>query len=295
MLDDVSVFVKVVDSGSFTDAAEQLELSRSVISKYVSRLEQRLGVRLLHRTTRRLSLTEAGQLFYQHSKAGLAQLDQAMELVSGLSEQPTGTIRLNVPMSFGVLHIAPLLAEFMGRYPQVQVDMHLDDRIVDMVDAGYDLSIRVASLADSSLVARKLAEVKHAVVAAPGYLRQEGEPQLPEELINHNVLLYRYQESASEWTFDQADGRRVSVSVSGTLRINNSLAIREAVLAGSGIARMPLFVVQDDIQAGRLVALFEDSELLELGAWAVYPDRESLPAKVRVLVDYLAEKLPDRM
>ena len=295
MLDDVSVFVKVVDSGSFTDAAEQLELSRSVISKYVSRLEQRLGVRLLHRTTRRLSLTEAGQLFYQHSKAGLAQLDQAMELVSGLSEQPTGTIRLNVPMSFGVLHIAPLLAEFMGRYPQVQVDMHLDDRIVDMVDAGYDLSIRVASLADSSLVARKLAVVKHAVVAAPGYLRREGEPQLPEELINHNVLLYRYQESASEWTFDHADGRRVSVSVSGKLRINNSLAIREAVLAGSGIARMPLFVVQDDIQAGRLEALFEDSELLELGAWAVYPDRESLPAKVRALVDYLAEKLPDRM
>ena len=224
MLDDVSVFVKVVDHGSFTEAAERLELSRSVISKYVSRLERRLGVRLLHRTTRRLSLTEAGETFYYQARSGLEQLDQAVALVSGLANQPVGMLRLNAPMSFGVLHLAPLLPKFMRQYPDVQVDMHLDDRIVDMVEAGYDLSIRVASLADSSLVARKLATVKHTIVASPDYLKREGYPATAADLVHHNVLLYRYQESANEWVFGQPEGE-FSVAVSGNARINNSLAL----------------------------------------------------------------------
>lgn len=294
MLDDVSVFVKVVDNGSFTDAAEELELSRSVISKYVSRLEQRLGVRLLHRTTRRLSLTEAGRLFYQRASVGLGEIEGAAEEVARLSGEPRGTLRLNAPMSFGVLHIAPLLPDFMRVYPQVQVDMHLDDRFVDMVECGHDLSIRVANLADSSLVARRLVTVTHAIVASPEYLARRGEPTQPAELLEHSVMLYRYQESASDWSFGYPDGSTTSVAVQGNLRINNSMALREAVLAGHGLARMPLFVVADDLKSGRLVAVLENLSVLELAAYAVYPDRRSAPAKVRALVEYLAEHLPGR-
>ena len=179
------MFVQVVDSGSFTAAAERLELSKSVVSKYVTRLEDRLGARLLNRTTRRLSLTEVGRVFYERSRRGLQEIDEAENEVSRLQGTPRGTLRINTPMSFGIMHIAPAISEFRRHYPELSVDMNLDDRLVDIVEEGFDLAVRISDLPDSSLVARRLAPCRHAVCAAPRYLEQHGVPRTPDELRNH--------------------------------------------------------------------------------------------------------------
>jgi len=204
-LTDIAVFIQVVDSGSFTAAAERLSLSKSVVSKYVTRLEGRLGARLLNRTTRRLSLTEVGRSFYERSRRGLQEIEDAEAEVSRLQGEPRGTLRLNTPMSFGILHIAPALPEFLRHYPEVSVDMNLDDRKVDVIEEGFDLSVRISDLPDSSLVARRLARCRHAVVAAPAYLEQHGTPTTPDELRRHNIITYRYQETAHNWHFRAPD------------------------------------------------------------------------------------------
>jgi len=285
------VFVRVVDAGSFTRAAEQLRLSRPVVSKYVSRLEDRLGVRLLNRTTRRLSLTEAGRIFHQRSQRGLQDIEQAEAEVSRLQENPRGVLRLNTPMSFGILHIAPLLPEFQARYPDVSIDMNLDDRQVDVIEEGFDVSLRIAELPDSSLVARRLAPCRHVVVAAPSYLERHGTPRTPEDLRDHNIITFSYQASMADWHFVAPDKRPVSVAVSGALQVNNSLALREALLAGAGIMRTPTFVVGRDIQAGRLVPLLGNYQALEISIYLVYPQRRHLSPKVRAFVDFMAEKI----
>ena len=285
------MFVRVVDAGSFTRAAEQLRISRPVVSKYVSRLENRLGVRLLNRTTRRLSLTEAGRIFHQRSQRGLQDIEQAEAEVSRLQENPRGVLRLNTPMSFGILHIAPLLPEFQARYPDVSIDMNLDDRQVDVIEEGFDVSVRIAELPDSSLVARRLAPCRHVVVAAPSYLERHGTPRTPEDLRDHNIITFSYQASMADWHFVAPDKRPVSVAVSGALQVNNSLALREALLAGAGIMRTPTFVVGRDIQAGRLVPLLGNYQALEISIYLVYPQRRHLSPKVRAFVDFMAEKI----
>ena len=285
------MFVRVVDAGSFTGAAEQLRLSRPVVSKYVSRLEDRLGVRLLNRTTRRLSLTEAGRIFHQRSQRGLQDIEQAEEEVSRLQENPRGVLRLNTPMSFGILHIAPLLPEFQARYPDVSIDMNLDDRQVDVIEEGFDVSVRIAELPDSSLVARRLAPCRHVVVAAPAYLERHGTPRRPEDLRDHNIITFSYQASMADWHFIAPDKRPVSVAVSGAMQANNSLALREALLAGAGIMRTPTFVVGQDIQAGRLAPLLGNYQALEISIFLVYPQRRHLSPKVRAFVDFMAEKI----
>ena len=192
-LTDIAVFVKVVDSGSFTAAAERLSLSKSVVSKYVSRLEERLGARLLNRTTRRLSLTEVGNAFYERSLSGLQEIEEAKAEVTRMQIAPRGTLRLNTPMSFGIMHVAPAIPDFVRLYPEVSIDMNLDDRKVDVIKEGFDLSIRIADLPDSSLVARRLGSCRHTIVAAPHYLEQHGTPSTPHELRQHSVITYRYQ------------------------------------------------------------------------------------------------------
>ena len=290
-LTDIAVFVQVVDSGSFTAAAERLEISKSVVSKYVSRLEDRLGARLLNRTTRRLSLTEVGHVFYERSRKGLADIEDAELEVSRMQGTPRGTLRLNTPMSFGIMHIAPGLAEFMRQYPDVTVDMNLNDRIVDVIDEGYDVSIRIAELPDSSLVARRLAPCRHAIVAAPEYLEARGTPRTPAELQDHNIITYRYQESAQEWHFRSADNKASAVPVAGSLTVDNSLAIRAALLAGVGIGRTPTFVVGEDIREGRLVSLLKGYETLEVSIYLVYAQRRHMSPKVRAFLDFMAARI----
>jgi DNA-binding transcriptional LysR family regulator len=293
-LTDIAVFVQVVDSGSFTTAAERLQISRSVVSKYVSRLEDRLGARLLNRTTRRLSLTEVGQVFYERSRKGLADIDEAQAEVSRLQGEPRGTLRINAPMSFGILHVAPALPAFQAQYPGLTVDMNLDDRKVDVIEEGFDLSIRISDLPDSSLVARRIAPCRHVVVASPAYLEQHGTPRTPAELQGHNIISYRYQESMLHWHFKKAGQNAESVAVSGTLQMNNSLALRAALLAGAGIMRTPTFLVGEDVREGRLVALLPGYETLELAIYLVYPERRYLSPKVRAFIEFMSAQIGER-
>lgn len=292
-LGDIAVFVQVVESGSFTTAAERMGISRSVVSKYVSRLEDRLGARLLNRTTRRLSLTEVGRSFYAQSRNGLRQIEDAEAEVSRLQSAPRGTLRLNVPMSFGVLHIAPAIPEFVARYPELSVDMHLDDRQLDLVEEGFDMAIRIAELPDSSLVARRLAPCRHVVCGAPGYFRLRGQPRTPEELADHNAITFQYQSSAHEWHFISPEGRNKRVAVTGSVQMNNSLALREALLNEAGLTLTPTFVVGADIQAGRLQAVLTDHKALELSIYAIFPQHRHLSPKVRAFIDFIAERFRD--
>ncbi|WP_272993910.1 LysR family transcriptional regulator [Porticoccus hydrocarbonoclasticus] len=292
-LSDIAVFIQVVDSGSFTAAAERLSLSKSVISKYVTRLEDRLGARLLNRTTRKLSLTEVGRAFYERSERGLQEIAEAEAEVSRLQGEPRGTLRINAPMSFGVLHIAPVLSEFLERYPQLTVDMNLDDRKVDVIEGGFDVSVRISDLGDSSLVARRIGPCRHVVVASPAYLKRYGIPRTPEDLEDHNVITYQYKDSAKEWEFRLPGQKPSMVSVSGSIQMNNSLALREALLNDAGITRTPTFVVGRDIQEGRLQSVLTNYELPEISIYLVFPQRKYLSPKVRVFVEFMREYISD--
>ena len=292
-LTDIAVFVQVVDSGSFTAAADRLGISKSVVSKYVTRLENQLGARLLNRTTRRLSLTEVGRVFYERSRKGLADIEDAQSEVSRMQSEPRGTLRLNAPMSFGILHVAPGLPEFLKLYPDVTVDMNLDDRKVDVIEEGFDISVRISELPDSSLVAKRLGPCRHTIVAAPEYLERCGTPRTPEELRDHNIISYRYQESALAWHLQTPDSKSTAVTVSGSLMMNNSLALRAALLEGVGIARTPTFVVGKDIREGRLIPILRDYEILEVTIFLVYPQRRHLSPKVRAFVDFMAKRITE--
>lgn len=293
MLNDIEIFVKVVECGSFTEAAERLGVSKSVVSKYVTRLETELNARLLNRTTRRLSLTEAGRAFYERSAQSLSEIEDAVQEVSRMAGKPTGVLKLNTPMSFGILHVAPYLPEFMRRYPDISVEMNLDDRKVDIIEPGFDVSIRVAHLPDASFVARRLGPCRHHIVAAVDYVERYGRPHVPADLTKHNVLHYQHQASMTEWHFQSPEGAVASVTVGGRLRINNSLALREAVLGGLGVARMPSFAVASDIRNGHLIDLLPGYSTLELSIYAIYPERRHLSPKARVFVDFMAEKITD--
>ena len=293
-LTDIAVFVQVVDSGSFTAAADRLDISKSVVSKYVTRLENQLSARLLNRTTRRLSLTEVGRVFYERSRKGLAYIEDAQSEVSHMQSEPRGTLRLNAPMSFGILHVAPALSEFLELYPYITVDMNLDDRKVDVIEEGYDISIRISDLPDSSLVAKRLGPCRHTIVAAPSYLERYGTPRTPEDLRDHNIISYRYQESVLAWHFQTPDNKSIAVNVSGSLMMNNSLAVRSALLEGAGITRIPTFIVGKDIQEGRLTPLLRDYEVLDVTIFLVYPQRRHLSPKVRAFVDFMAKRITEK-
>lgn len=289
-LNDIAVFLTVVQAGSFTAAAERLDLSKSVVSKYVTRLENRLGARLLTRTTRSLSLTEAGRLFYDRSREGIEAIVEAEEVVSVLQGEPRGTLRVASPMSFGVLQLSGAIADFMDEFPEVDVDVSYDDRKVDVVEEGYDVAVRITGTLDPGLVARRIAPCRHALVASPAYIERHGAPRSPAELSNHNVITYQYQHSPWEWEFRAPGAAPVSVAVTGRTRMNNSLAIRQAVLAGAGITRTPTFVVGRDLQEGSLIQLLPEFEQLELSIYLVYPQREHLAPKVRAFIDFMATR-----
>ncbi len=292
-LSDVAVFVQVVSRGSFTAAAETLGLSKSVVSKYVTRLEDRLGARLLNRTTRRLSLTEVGRAFFERSQRGLLEIEEAEAEVSRLQGEPRGELRLSSPMSFGILHLAPLLPALLARYPELTVDMVLDDRKVDLVDEGFDLAIRIGELPDSSLVARRLGPCRHVVCGSPAYFARSGIPQSPEDLSQHAAITYRYANAPDEWHFLAADGGHRQVTVTSRIKMNSSLALREALLNGAGVTLTPTFVVGADIRAGRLRAVLQGYRAMEVSIYAVYPQRKHLSPKIRAFVDFLAEHIKD--
>ena len=292
-LSDITVFVQVVESGSFTAAAKRLALSKSVVSKYVTRLENQLGAQLINRTTRRLSLTEIGRTFYERSQRGLQELEEANAEVLRLQAAPRGTLKLNTPMSFGISHIAPALPDFLSRYPELSVEMNLDDRKVNLAEEGFDLAVRVADLPDPSLVARRLGPCRYVVCASPQYLQHHGVPHTPDDLIHHNAITFKYQKSPREWRFLSPEGRYISVPVSGSIETNNSLALREALINNAGITSTPTFVVGADIKAGRLKAVLTNYHVQEYSIYIIYLQRRHLSPKVRAFIDFMAERITD--
>lgn len=289
-LADVAVFVRVVERGSFTLAADELELSRAVVSKYVSRLEERLGARLLNRTTRRLSLTEAGAALFEASRGALERIEEAEGAVAQLQSEPRGRLRVSAPMSFGILHLGTAMAEFARAYPRVTLDVRLDDRYVNLVEEGVDVAIRIGNLTDSSLVARKLTTTRAVACASPAYLAEHGEPETPEDLATHDCLLYSYLSTANVWRFTARDGREIPVAVTGSFRINNGIVLAEAAAAGQGILMAPSFYVAPHLRDGRLKRILGDYRLRELGIHAVWPQRGHVAPKVRAFVEFLARR-----
>lgn len=288
---DIAVFVQVVDSGSFTKAADQLGLSHAMASKSVTRLESRLGARLLNRTTRKLSLTEAGEGLYEKSRGALSQIEQAELEIGQLQNEPRGLLKITAPMSFGILHIAPALPEFLRRHPMVSVEINFDDRTVDLVDEGFDLAIRVApDLQESTLVARKFGRCRFVVCASPEYFERHRAPLTPHDLREHNCLVYTYVARPTVWRFAASDGSEIAVAVSGNLRMNNGLAEREAALQGLGVMMSPTFYVGEMIREGRLRAVLTDYQALERSVYAIYPEGRHVPPKVRACIDFFSQR-----
>ncbi len=286
----MAVFAQVVEAESFSAAAREMGIAKSSVSKQISRLEDELGVRLLNRTTRRLSLTEAGQTFYQGCQRVVAEAAAAESAVTHLAAAPRGRLRVGVPMSFGLRHISPVLPLLLGRCPELTVDLALNDRFVDLVEEGFDVGVRIAHLTDSSLIARRLAPSRNILCAAPEYLAAQGMPRTVEDLSAHECLLYSYQVTGGKWRFAGPGGRR-ELRVRGRLRANSGESLLAAALAGFGIAHLPTFICGDALREGRLVRLLPEwADPVESVINAIYPASRNLSPKVRVFIDFLVEQ-----
>ena len=286
----LEAFARVAETGSFSGAARTLGLSKSLISRQVSTLEADLGARLIARTTRSLTLTEAGRGYYEQVARILAQMEEADLSVSQLLATPRGKLRVNAPMSFSLLRLAPALPDFLALYPEIDVDIVMNDRRVDLMDEGFDLAIRIGRLADSSLVARKLGAMQRYIVASPAYLAEWGTPKVPADLRHHACLCYSNADTVDEWRFYDSDDKPVTVEVKGRVRANNGDLLRVAALNGLGFVDLPSFLVGADMEAGRLVSVLEEFTRQNGGIYAVYPHARYLPPKIRVFIDFLAER-----
>ncbi|MDN3555794.1 LysR family transcriptional regulator [Halomonas maura] len=288
LLDAMTAFVRVAELGSYTRAAEALDLSRTRISRQVIELEEHLGVRLLQRTTRRLHLTEAGERYLARAQGILQSLEEAEAEVDSGATEMRGRLRLNGPMSFGTRHLAPLVARFMVENPALEVRLDLNDRRVDLLEEGYDLAIRIGSLPDSSLVARRLTRCRLLLCASPGYLAEHGTPHRLADLARHRCLRYRTGGGGGDWQFD---GR--GLAVRGPLESNNGDVLTHAAEAGLGIAQQPSFLVTESIASGRLVPVLTEQAPVTLDVHGLYPARRHLPAKVERFLVRLAEAWGD--
>lgn len=288
----MKVFTAVVDAGSFAAAADRLNLSKAMASKYVSNLEDHLGTRLLNRTTRRLSLTESGTEYYQRSMQILADVTEAEQVAGHASAVPRGTLKITMPLAYGQHRLGPVIAEYVRAHAEVKLDLSLSDRRVDLIDEGFDLAIRIGALPESGLIARKLGSVHAVVCAAPAYLAQHGTPSTPEDLAAHSCLGYTYTHSGDEWRF-QHDGTETTVQIGGAIKADNGDMLRLAAINGAGLIFQPMFIVADDLQEGRLVQVLPEYTSSEFGIYAIYPSRKHLSAKVRTFVDFMVERLSD--
>jgi len=285
---EMRTFAAVIEAGSFVGAADTLGMSKPAVSRYIADLEARLGVRLLHRTTRKLSLTDEGELFHERCQELLAGLDEAEAEITSRSSEATGVLKINAPLSFGILHLADLWGEFSARHPRVKLDITLADRVVDLIEEGYDLAIRIAALPSSTLISRQLASTRMVLCAAPAYLQRAGTPTHPSELTQHTVLAYSYLSTNDVWRFHGPDGE-VSVKTHPVLTTNNGDTCRAVALQGHGIILQPSFIVGNDLASGALVEVLPEYRSIELGIYAVYPTRRHVAPKVRVMIDFLRE------
>jgi DNA-binding transcriptional LysR family regulator len=286
----LAVFAKVTEQRSFAAAAIELGLSKATVSKAVSRLEKRLGTRLFNRTSRRLALTDAGRTLSERAARILAEGEAAESETRAQSSSPRGLVRMAVPMSFGLREVAPVLPDFFAQCPDVSVDLHLSDEVIDLIGMGFDMALRIAALPDSSLLARRLAPVPRFLVAAPDYLKRRSRPKHPRDLLNHACLGYAYLPTPDVWRFSSRDGEDVVVRTSGPLRANNADALMPSLLAGHGLAVQPDFLVRDDIAAGRLEIVLPNWTLPEIALHLVMPPGGPRPARVDAFADFLVRR-----
>lgn len=286
----LNVFRQIAEVGSFAEAGRQLGLSPSAVSKNVGELEAHLGTRLINRTTRRLHLTEAGRLYLSHVVRILDDLEDADRSLGPLQQMPTGTLRISAPMSVTLTCLSTALASFLTRYPELTLDLDLDDRRVDVIREGYDLAIRgVDALEDSSLIARRLTTISHVVCAAPSYFAAHGIPHEPGDLTKHECIRYSLSGHADLWEFRKGN-QTERVAIKGRYRVGSSLAIRDALLAGFGVSLVPYLYVRENLEQGSLQAVLADWAPVESTLYAVYPSRQYLPPKLRVFLDFLVER-----
>ncbi|WP_297892224.1 LysR family transcriptional regulator [Shewanella sp.] len=284
--DGISEFVAVAETESFTLASQRLNISIAHVSRQIAALENRLGTKLFYRTTRKVSLTEEGTIYYRHCRQLQTGLEEAERAISNLKDSPQGLVKLTAPVAYGEKFIMPLLNDFMVQYPSIEFSVDLTNRTLDLIEGGYDLAIRLGKLADSSLMAKPLSSRTHYVAASPSYVEKYGQPHTLSELSQHNCLIGNH----NYWRFVE-NGRERNIKVRGNLNCNSGYALRDAALKGIGIVQLPDYYIEEDIQAGRLLSFLDSHREAKEGIWALYPQNRHLSAKVRVLVDYLAENL----
>lgn len=284
--DGISEFVYVAENESFTLASKKMAISTAQVSRQISALEKRLNIKLFYRTTRKVSLTEEGRIFYQHCRSVLDGLDAAERAITNLQSKPQGKIKLTAPVAYGEKQILPLVNNFIKQYSDVEVSAYLSNRQIDIVEEGYDLAIRLGKLSDSTMMAKKLGKRTNYLCASPQYLEKQGVPHSISELNKHSCLLG----TLDYWHFRES-GREKSIRVTGRLRYNNGYSLMDAALKGLGIVQLPDYYVQQRIESGELVTLLDNYRAPDEGIWAIYPQNRHLSPKIRLLVDYLAEQL----
>ena len=291
----IELFVKTIEAGNFSALGRQLHMAPSSISRQINTLEEELGVRLLQRTTRNISLTEAGQIYYERVSKILGELDEAQLAITQLQANPKGILRLNIAIPFGERIIVPLIPAFLALYPELKIDLTLEDRAIDLVEERVDLSIRISRLGDSSIVARKLAENQFVVCASQQYFDAHGRPDVPNDLSHHNCIINKNFYNSNIWQFRKGNSTQ-NISVTGNFLANTGGALHQAMLSNLGIAVLPTWFVGEDIKQGLLQQVLEDYEvnlpaMTDSAIYALYPAGQYLPPKVRVFIDYLIEKL----
>jgi DNA-binding transcriptional LysR family regulator len=289
----MAMFARVVQQRSFSAAARDLGLAKSAVSKRVAQLEERLGVRLLTRTTRKLALTEDGVRYYEHCAALLAAANAAAEAIAGASTATRGRLRINAPTNFSQLYLADALAAFLRAYPDIEIDLSIDDRFVDVIEGGFDLVIRISQLRDSALIARRLSTDRLVVAGSPAYFAEHGRPQTPPELIGHHCLHYSLVSASGEWQFRDAERKAYIVPVAWRFACSDGATLRAAAIAGLGLVVAPLFTVARDVAAGRLELVLEGTRRAEIGIYALFSSRRQLPTRTKLLLDHLSTWFAD--
>jgi DNA-binding transcriptional LysR family regulator len=292
-LESLRAFVKVVQHGGLSAAARDLRLSRSAVSKYLIDLETDLGVQLLVRTTRNASPTENGLAYYERVVAILSEIDEADAAVSSLQAEPRGILRVNAPMSFGTLHLGTAIADFMEKYPELKIQLVLSDELIDPVREGFDVTLRIADLSSSSLIARKILPAPRVICASPSYLQRRGTPQHPDELREHECLTYGHLATGHQWKLTGPDGDHW-IQIPWTLCTNNAEVLRDAAVKGRGLALLPTFIAGDDLQTGALMTVLKEYKAPEISVYVIYSQTKHLSVKIRVFIDFLVERFGGR-
>lgn len=289
-LNAIPIFLEVIRCGGFSKAAARLDITTSQVSKNIATLEAELGIKLIHRTTRKINLTEAGERYYQQAIKGIHFIEDAERSAMELQKVAKGHLRITAPMSFGHLHISPLIPAFLKQYPEISIELVLDDQEHDLIEEGLDVAIRTGNLKDSSIVSRKLCDLNSVLCASNQYLEEYGRPKSPNDLLQHNCLLFSVSKPVNEWVLKQGK-KKHKVQVFGNFQVNNSEALRASLLAGIGIGRLPTFIAGKDIESGRLIQVLSNYQMDHVPLHAIFPDRNFLPLKVRVFVDFLVKYL----